>query len=371
MFSVERVGKTRGDSILLGILLLLVGLGLSSMLSASYFRSELTFGDPYHLFKYQAFISLFALIPGLVFAKISLEKLKALIPLMLLSAAFLMLLTFLPGIGHPIQGAQRWIRIAGFTFQPSEYVKFVLVIYLAHIFSKKQERIRDLINTVIPPLIVVMGFVFLVYLQNDFSTAFFILFISLVLFFIAGIPFLYFFFLGALSVPLLLIMLLTKEHRVNRIISFLNPEADPVGSGYQVRMALEALEAGGFWGRGFGRSFQKVGGLPEPHSDFVFAVLAEETGFLGVLVIMGLFIVFALRGYTIAFESQDQNRRLLAFGLTTAILYQALFNIAVVAGLVPATGIPLPFFSQGGSSLLMTITMTGLLFNCSRKESQL
>ena len=368
MFTAERVGEKRGDLILLGLMVLLLGLGLACMLSASYFRSNLSFGDPLQLFKSQAIITVFSLIPAFILSRISLEKLRTLIPILLLFSAVLMLCTFLPGIGLPIQGARRWIQIFGYTFQPSELGKLVIVLYLAHIFSKKADRIGDFFNTVLPPLIVVMGLVFLVYLQNDFSTAFFILFLALAVFFIAGIPLHYFFLLGAVAVPMLIVMLLTKEHRVKRIIAFINPDIDPVGSGYQVRMAKEALAGGGFWGNGFGQSVHKMGGLPEPHSDFIFAVVAEEVGFLGVLVILGLFVLFSLRGYNIALENTDPFRRYLAFGATTAILYQALFNIAVVSGLVPATGIPLPFFSQGGSSILVTLCLCGLLFNCSRPK---
>ncbi len=367
MFSLERGQTRRGDWVLLGILVLLAGLGISAMLSASYYRSDITFGAPLYLFKWQAIILGLSLIPALVFAVLSPERLRMLVPFFLLSAAILMGLTFVPGIGHSIQGARRWIALFGFTFQPSEYVKLVLIIYLAHIFSKKQERVTDFINTVLPPLIVVIGFTGLVYLQNDFSTAFFVLFLSLSIFFIAGIPLLYFFLLGGVSIPMLLVMLLSKEHRVMRIISFLNPESDPVGSGYQMRIAREALMDGGLWGSGLGQSVHKLGGLPEPHSDFVFAVLGEEVGFIGVLAVICVFIAFAVRGYQISIESDDKFAKYIAFGVTTAILYQALFNMAVVSGLVPATGIPLPFFSQGGSSLIVTICMCGLLFNCSRK----
>jgi len=368
MFSLERSGTRRGDWMLLGIVTLLVGLGMAAMLSASYYRSEVTFGSPWHLFKSQAVILGISLIPGVLLSFISWERLRTLVPFFLVSAALLMGFTFLPVIGKQLQGGRRWISVLGHTFQPSEYVKFVLVVYLAHLFSKKRERIGDFVNTVLPPLIVVVGFTILVYLQNDFSPSFFLLLLSFCIFFIAGVPILHFILLGAVSIPMLLVMVLSEEHRVIRIITFLNPENDPIGSGYQMRIAREALMDGGLWGTGLGRSIHKLGGLPEPHSDFVFAVLGEEVGFLGVLVVLCVFVAFAVRGYQISLGARDPFTKYLAFGATTAIFFQALFNIAVVAGLLPATGIPLPFFSHGGSSLLVTISLCGLLLNCSRRE---
>ena len=185
------------------------------------------------------------------------------------------------------------------------------------------------------------------------------------MFFVAGVPTHYFVRMFVVAVPLTLISLFSREHRVRRIMAFLNPDFDPMGSGYQVLAAQRALEQGGFWGVGIGRSVRKLGSLPEAQADFLFAVLAEELGFVGVAVILGLFLLFAGRGLHLARRQDDWFRSLLVFGLTASILFQALLNIAVVAGAVPATGIPLPFFSAGGSSLLITFAMCGLILNAS------
>jgi len=278
----------------------------------------------------------------------------------------LTLLTFIPGVGLPVLGARRWLFVFGRSFQPSELVKFCLVLYLATLFSKKEERINDPLNSILPPLIVVSFFVTLIYLQNDFSTAFFILFISIAMFFIARIKLRYFFFLGFIVLPLGVLLLFSKAHRVKRIIAFLNPALDPSGSGFQVIAARSALINGGFWGRGLGSGVKKLGGLPEAHSDFIYAVISEEIGFLGALFVLFLFILFAWRGYSISLKARDNFIYYLSFGITSLIFVQSLMNIAVVIGLIPATGIPLPFFSSGGSSIVLTLFMSGLLLNLSR-----
>ena len=264
-------------------------------------------------------------------------------------------------------GARRWLFVFGQSFEPSELVKFSIVLYLAAIFSKKQDRINDPVNSLLPPLLVVSLFVALIYLQNDFSTAFFILLIALAMFLIAQVRILFFLLLSLLFVPLGGMLLFTKAHRVRRLMAFLNPLADPSGSGYQVIAAQSAFISGGFWGRGLGKGVRKLGGLPEAHSDFIYAVVGEETGFLGALFVLLLFLVLAWRGYSLAMKGKDSFTRYLAFGITSTITLQALLNIAVVTGLVPATGIPLPFFSSGGSSMLLTLTMGGVLFNLSRQ----
>ncbi len=365
-FSPERVEHERYDTLLLGAIILLVGIGLSVLFSASYFYSERLMGDPLYFFKKQAaFVALGASI-AFVLSRISVELVRRSSPVVLLVAFALSLMTFLPGIGTEVQGANRWITLGGASFQPSELVKLALVLYLASLFAKKHERINDLVNSVLPPVIVVSVFAGIVYLQNDFSTAFFLVVLALVMFFVAGVRLMYFAFLGTFVLPMSAILLFTKEHRVNRIIAFLDPRTDPVGSGYQVIASRSALANGGLWGTGLGMGTKKLGGLPEAHSDFVFAVLAEELGLVGVVAVCGLFLLFALRGYGIAIGTEDRFARYLAFGLTTSLFLQAVLNMAVVCGVVPATGIPLPFFSQGGSSVFVSLCMCGLLLSLSK-----
>jgi cell division protein FtsW len=282
----------------------------------------------------------------------------------------LTILTLIPGVTPPIMGARRWLVVFGVSVQPSELVKLALVLYLSSVLAKKVARMGDFVSTIVPPLIVVLLFTGLIYLQNDFSTALLVFLLSLSVLFVAHVPLHYFLPLAMVGLPLGVVLLFSKEHRIERVASFLDPLADPSGTGFQVIAARSALVDGGFWGRGLGRGIRKLGGLPEAYSDFIFAVVGEEIGFVGVFLVIVLFCVFTWRGYAIAMRHDEPFHRYLSFGLTTAVALQALTNMLVVAGLIPATGIPLPFFSSGGSSLVVTLTMCGLLLNLSRVREE-
>ena len=370
-FYIERVKDQRNDTTLLVLLILIVGVGLATLFSASYYYGGKRFDDPFHFFFRQlAFVGIGGIL-AFIASRIPLNSLSKKIPLLLGITFILMVATFIPGLRHSIMGANRWIMLAGYTFQPSELVKLTLIIYLSAILSKKNDRLDDVVNSIIPPLLVVLMFTALIYLQNDFSTAFFVIMVSLLLFFVAGIKFRYFLFLFSIVLPLASLLVLTKEYRVRRVIAFLDPNSDPVGTGYQVIAAQNALASGDFWGRGFGMGTEKLGGLPEAHSDFIFAVFAEEMGFIGVVFAVALFMALAVRGYALAlqYESSDRFGFLLSLGLTSCLVFQALVNMAVVAGMLPATGLPLPFFSHGGSSMVVSLVMAGLLVNLSRNST--
>ena len=365
-FSAEKLTKERGDYIFLAVLVLLVGLGLAALFSSSFYYGETRFGDPLYFLKRQLILIVLGIALGFFASRLSLSFIRRLTPALVIFSLALTALTFVPGLGRTTMGAKRWIYIFGYSFQPSELAKLTVILYLAHIFSKKEDKMDEFAKSVLPPLVICSAFVILVYLQNDFSTAFFIFFLVLLMFFIAKIRFVYFILLAVVGIPLAAILLFTKEHRVQRLMAFLDPMKDPIGAGFQVNASRSALMNGGLWGTGLGEGAKKMGGLPEAHSDFIFAVLGEEMGFFGVLFIVAVFIAFAFRGYTAAVKSSSKFGYYLAFGLTSSILYQALLNIAVVSGLVPATGIPLPFFSSGGSSIVVTLIMCGLILNVSR-----
>ncbi len=367
-FIVEPTEKNASDLVFLGLLVLLAAAGLVAVFSSSFYYAEQLTGDSRYFFKKHLWQLCLGGVLAYLASKLSLDFMRKYTPVLVVLSFALLCLAFVPGLGTQVQGARRWFIIFGQSFQPSELAKLSVVMYLAYLFSKKEDRMGDFFNSVLPPLLIVAAFAGLIYLQNDFSTAVFVLFVSFLMFFVAGIRLIYFILTGSIAVPLLVILLLTKEHRVQRIISFLNPQVDPIGAGYQVTAARAALVRGGIWGTGVGLGAKKMGGLPEAHSDFVFAVLGEETGFIGVIFILTVFIAFAARGYMIALGCTDKYGFYLAFGLTTAIVSQALFNIAVVSGLVPATGIPLPFFSTGGSSIVVTMAMCGILLNLSKSR---
>ena len=360
------------DLSLLAVLVLLAGCGLALLFSASHYYGGLVFDDEFHFLRRQAVYLLVGLVAAGVAAVARLERLRRLTPALLAVTLILVVLTFVPGIGARALGAQRWINIAGQSFEPSELVKLALVLYLAHILSKKETNLHTspFATTILPPLLVTGGFAALIYLQNDFSSAFFLLFLAVSIFFVAGVRVRYFLALGSVSLPLGALLLLSRDHRMQRLISFVDPTVDPAGSGYQVLAARAAVSSGGVWGRGIGQGEMKLGGVPEAHSDFVFAVIGEELGLIGVLLVLSLFCALAWRGLQIARAEQDRFRGLLAFGITAAIVGQAFLNMAVVSGLLPATGLPLPFFSAGGSSLLVSLIMCGLLVNVSRRETK-
>ncbi len=365
-FALERIPK-KNDINLALLLILIVGVGYATLFSASYNWAEKLYGDPFRLVRRQVFWVGLGAVAAFIAYRFPLDLLRKLVPALLLGGVGLMLLTFIPGLSEEYLGARRWIFVFGTSFQPSEFVKVVLVVYLAHILSRKRDQLDDTFNNVVPPLIVVLLFAGLIYVQNDFSTAVFVMSVALAIFFAAGVRIRFFVGLLIVVAPLATILLLTREHRVLRILAFLDPELDRFGSGYQVLAAQRGLANGGLWGRGIGQSLQKYGSLPEPHSDFVFAVLGEEFGFLGIAAIVGLFAIFAFKGYQVAMTTKDSFRSLLAFGVTSMIVFQALLNMAVVSGLVPATGIPLPFFSHGGTAVFMTLAMVGLLLNVARE----
>ncbi len=366
-FTAEKVGRTTLDYTLLGFMTLLVGLGLSTLFSASYYVASEHFNDPLRLFYRQLVWVAAGLAAALGLSRVSMAALRKAIPGIVLAALGLMLLTFVPGLSLEALGARRWISLFGLTFQPSELVKLALIVYLAHYLDKKHDRLRRFGTGVLPALLIALAFIALVYLQNDFPTAFFILFLTLALLFVGGVRILHFASLALALLPLSGLLMFAREHRVARFLAFWNPDSDPLGRGYQIAASQAALGHGGFWGAGFGRGSEKLGWLPEVHSDFVFAVLGEEAGLVGVLFVLALFLCFAVKGYVIGMASKDRFGYYLAFGITTSILFQGLFNVAVVSGLVPATGIPLPFFSSGGSSILVTLASCGLLMNLSRR----
>jgi cell division protein FtsW len=364
-FTIERVKNNQIDTALLALVVLLIGVGLAVLFTSSYYYGERVFKDAYYFIKRQVVFVIIGTILALIASRISLDLVRKFIPVFLIISFGLLLLTFTP-LGGELLGARRWIFIFNNSFQPSEVVKFSMILYLAHILSKKEERVNDLVNTVFPVLIVSALFIGIIYLQNDFSTAFFIFFLSLIMFYIAKLKLRYFFMFGLGITPLLLILVFSKVHILTRVLNFIDPTIDPQGGSYQIKAATSALLNGGLWGKGLGQSLKKHGGLPDAHSDFIFAVVGEEIGFIGILFVITLFVVFAVRGYMIAFAQKDRFQFYLAFAITTNILYQALLNIAVVGNLVPVTGMPLPFFSSGGSLILMLLTMCGLLMNVSQ-----
>ena len=366
-FDVERAQSQKTAHLFYFCVILLLGTGLVTLYSASYSFAARFFRDGNYFILRQLIFGAAGLVLFFVFSRVNLESLRKYIMLLVVISVLLCALTLIPGIGVERYGASRWIEIGPLSYQPSEMVKFVLPLYLAHLLDKKANNIDSFYSGVLPPVLVTGLFFVLIYVQNNFSTAVFLVFNAMIIFFIAGIRYRYFLAAAAMVMPISALLVFTKEHRVRRLVSFLRPEWDPLGAGFQVNASRDAIVSGGFWGKGIGEGTRKIANVPEIHSDFIFSAYAEETGFIGILLLFILFTAFAVLGYRAALKSGTVFGRLLAAGLTTMIASQALLNAAVVSGALPATGIPLPFFSAGGSSLATTLICAGLISNVARK----
>jgi len=365
-FDAERAQNQNTAHLFCICVILLMGLGLVTLYSASYSFAARFFRHGNYFIIRQIIFAAAGIVLFIIFSRISLGFLrKCVLPLFFISA-LLCVLTMVRGIGVERYGASRWIEIGPLSYQPSEMVKFVLPLYLAHLLDKKADNLDNFYSGILPPVLVTGLFFALIYIQNNFSTAVFIVFNAMVVFFLAGMRYRYFFAAIAMIAPISALLVFTKEHRVRRLVSFLRPEWDPLGSGFQVQASREAIISSGFWGKGIGEGTRKIASIPEIHSDFIFSAYVEETGFIGIMLIFALFALFAVLGYKAALDSKTLFARLLAAGLTTMIVSQTLLNTAVVSGALPATGIPLPFFSAGGSSLITTLICAGLIANVAR-----
>ena len=348
------------------LLILLCGIGFTTLFSGSLGYATRIFDDPLYFVKRQGVNLGIGIIAMLVLAFINLDTLRKFLPGIVLVTLILSIMPFIPGIGVVKNGAARWIGLGSHTFQPSEVVKMVLILFLANLFAKKYDRFDEPVVSIYPATLMSVVFVSIVFLQNDFSTAVFLMLTVLTMFFIADVSWKWFLRFFIILAPFVVLMILTKEYRVERLLSFFHPEHDPLGAGYQVNAALDALSEGHFWGRGLGSGIRKVASIPEVQSDFIFAVWAEEMGFFGVLLYFILLIFFTIRGLRISLGCSDRFRSFLSFGCAAVILFQSLMNCGVVVRFFPATGVPLPFFSSGGSSLLITLCLCGFIINVSR-----
>jgi cell division protein FtsW len=286
----------------------------------------------------------------------------------LVISVLLLLIVILPGteaIAPEIKGARRWLRVAGITIQPSELAKVAVIIWTAAVAVRKTELFRSLSKGLGPFLLVWGILLVLVALEPDLSTAFLIGLLGLTVLFAAGARIAHFAFIGLLTTPFLMGQL-AVGFRADRIAAFLNPAADPAGAGFQVRQSLVALGSGGLTGVGFGEGRQKFGFLPEAHNDFIFAMVGEEWGFLGVLFLVGLFVSLILVGFRVAGRAPDLFGELLAIGVTSFIALQAVLHMSVGLGLVPPTGLALPLVSYGRSNLIVTLAALGILISVAR-----
>jgi cell division protein FtsW len=353
----------RTTTVLLAIVLILSTIGIIMLTSTSGVHGEREFGDALFFVKRQAFSLVLALVLGFVCARIPYTLWQTFaLPLVGISIV-LLVLALTPGIGVEVKGSKRWINLGFFNFQPSELGKLAAIVLMAWYVSRSQRSIREFWRGLIFPLMALGLIAGLVLISPDFGTTFLIGSVGILMLFIGGTPVSYLLVTAVLGSVTFLILIMHNPVRMRRITAFLNPEKYAQNEAFQLLSALYAFVIGGAGGVGLGRSLQKRFYLPESHTDFIFAIIGEELGIAASLAIVLLFGGLFICGMRIAMQTHDLFARMLAIGITLMISLQASFNMAVVTGLVPTKGLPLPFISYGGSSILVTMMMVGILIN--------
>ncbi len=353
------------DIILLLVTLILVTVGTTMIYSSSSIIALEKFKDGQYFLKKQLFFVFVGMAAMIIMTRTPYSQLKKwAYPGMLLSFVLLSLL-LVPNLGLRRGGATRWLNLGGFSFQVTELVKITIVIFLAHLLTRKAHQLKDFSKGVLVPLSVPSIAILLILLEPDFGTAVIIAAILLLMLFIAGARIKHLSFLVAAFIPVGVALILYKEYRLTRLTAFLDPWKDANNTGFQIIQSLLSFGSGGTFGVGIGDGMQKLFYLPEPHTDFILSIIAEESGFIGVTIVIVMFAVFAFRGFMIALKAPDLFGTLLAAGLTMVIAMEAFINIAGVMGLIPLKGLVLPFLSYGGTALIMTMTAVGILLNIS------
>lgn len=356
------------DYLFIGLLVVLVIFGLVMLSSASSDLAKVRFGDSYYYLKHQIY---FGLLPGIVGFFLALlvpfRKLeKWAIPLLGASVLFLVLV-FTP-LGLQIKGSDRWLALGPVTFQPGELVKITFLIFLASWISRDKERIKSFAKGLFPFLILIGAVTGLLVAQPSTSIAVIIFLASGAMYFAAGARFRFLFAAGAILAAVIAGLILVTPYRMERVMTYLHPNADPLGATYHINQAVTAIGAGGIWGVGYGQSTTKLKYLPEPIGDSIFAIIGEELGFVGAMGFILFFTLFILRGFAIARRASDTFGKLLATGFVSLLGVQAFINVAAISGIIPLTGVPLPFVSYGGTALTVFLTMCGIIANISRYE---
>lgn len=357
------------DKGLLITTIVLMLFGLLMIYSASYIWAEYKFNDAFHYVRLQGIFIIMGIILTLILSKIDYHFYYKYASLILLGCFILLVMVLIPGIGSIRNGSRSWFGIGSFGIQPSEFAKLGLIIFTSKYLEKSNKFLKDYKKGVIPILLILFLFFGLIMLEPDFGTGMIIVVSIIILLFIAGVNMKFFVGLGMLGVIGIVALIAIAPYRMDRITSFLNPWNDPLGTGFQIIQSLYAIGPGGLLGTGFLNSRQKHFYLPEPQTDFIFSIISEEFGFLGVIVVVGLFGILLYRGIKIALKQERLFPKYLCFGLIFQIIIQTVLNLCVVIGLVPVTGVTLPFLSYGGSSLLVSMASIGIILNISRNVS--
>jgi cell division protein FtsW len=358
------------DVQLLFAVLFLVGIGIVMVYSASSALALKKYGSGFHFLKKQALFSLVGIVALVVCSHIPYRIYRAMTYPILVLALVALIAVLFSGLGLHAGGSQRWIRLGPLTFQPVEAARLALITFMAYSLSKKRDGLRQFGIGFVPHVLMLLVFAVPLMLQPDFGSV--VIFGTLVwmMMFVAGVPIRHLLSALLLMVPAAYFLMVNATYRIKRLISFLDPWQYPAGEGYQIIHSLMAFGTGGLWGTGIGKGYQKLFYLPEPHTDFIFAVIGEELGFWGVLGILSLYALVIWRGTRIAFRCPDEFGTLMAFGIVTAIGLQVAINMGVALGLLPTKGLTLPFLSYGGTSLVFNMACIGILMNIGTRHAQ-
>ena len=342
--------------------------GLIMIYSSSYVWAEYKFNDPFKYLKNQGLFYIIGIILMICISKIDYKLYYKYSNKILLASVILLILVLIPGIGSVRNGSRSWFGIGSFGIQPSEFAKLGLIMFISKYLTNNEFATKNFKKNVLP-ILLVTGFIFaLIMLQPDFGTGFIIVVTIIGILFVAGLNIKIFIRFGAIGIIGIAGLILVAPYRLKRILSFLNPWSDPLGSGFQIIQSLYSIGPGGIFGLGFGNSIQKHFYLPEPQTDFIFSIISEEFGFLGILILSFLFIFIYYNALKISMKCDNLFGKYLAFGITFGLMFQTILNLSVVVGLIPVTGVTLPFISYGGSSLLISMTSMGIILNISRSQ---
>jgi cell division protein FtsW len=368
----SRLGTGWEAPALLLLTVALLSFGLVSVYSASAVMAQSKGVADYYFLVRQMTAAAVGLVALAIAAQVDYRRLRILAWPILLFAIALLIVVIMPGteaIAPRLNGARRWLNFGPAQIQPSEVAKLALIIWTAALAVKKQDKLPSLSRGLLPFLAMWGIVLLLIFMEPNLSAACLVLLLAALVAFAGGARIGHFILLALIGLPILWAQVDSVAYRMKRIAAFLDPSHDPAGVSYQINQAMIAIGSGGLWGRGFGHGLQKFGYLPEPHNDFILAMIGEEWGFVGVLAIIIAFAAFALIGYRIARNAEDMFGFLMAVGLTNLIVVQGLLHIAVNMAVIPTTGFTLPFVSYGGSSVLICLTAVGILVNVARRSS--
>lgn len=346
----------------------LLAVGITMVLSTSYLHGQERFADGTYFFRKQLISAGIGLLGLFVAALIPPGLYRRFAYPLLGIAVLLLILALIPGVGLARGGARRWLPLAGFAFQPAEFAKLCFVVYLAHSLAKKSDKMREFSIGVLPHVLIGGLVLALIVVEPDLGTGLTLGLVFLFMLFVAGAKWSHLAYLCLAALPAVAIAVAGKEYRLRRLLSFLDPWQDASGGGFQIIQSYIAFGSGQIWGRGLGESRQTLLYLPEAHTDFIFSVIGEEMGLLGVLGVLALFAVLIVRGLSLSGKLGEPFSQYLAFGLTTLLGLQALIHMGVVMGLMPTKGLVLPFISYGGSAMIMNLVEAGMLISLSRRR---